>query len=591
LNLRPLSTRALAALLVLIAVIAYIPAIGAGYIWDDDTLLTANPQMRSLHGLAQVWLGDKSRDYTPLTLSAFWLQWHIWGANPVGYHIVSILLHALSAILIWRILIRLRIPGALLAALIFVIHPVNVASVAWIAELKNTLSGALFFASILAFLVSRDSHRRAPYLASVALFILAALSKGAVVTLPAVLLLCIFWRERKATSRDFAQLLPYALVAILTTFLTIKFQARAQHYNTILNGFGHYDLPWFRFVSAGDNIWYYIFSLIYPAGMSPMHPRSAPGTILPLLAAIALLILFSIYRRTWGRPLLFAWSWYLIMLLPVLGLVWMTFMQQASATDWWQYLAAPGIFACVAAAIATAARKWRLVHPIFATFLALLLVQTWLRADIYNSMFTYCYAVVAEDPTQWTLQNNLGILYKRQRRFADACECFQNAINFNPGYIQAYINYANTLAAADRPALGEKILRDTLKDHPGDPDILDTLSSLSAAQGNSADALTFQSQAAQADPTNPARIHTLARMLLAQGRFPQAEAAFRTAIALVPDSIPFHIELCQSLLAQGKKDAALQLSAHVDQLARQSANPNDLAAAASLRQLCATFPQ
>jgi hypothetical protein len=149
------------ALLVLCAVIAYFPAINAGFIWDDDLLLTANPQMQNTHGLKEIWLGKNSCDYTPLTLTILWLEKRLWHDAPTGYHVVNILLHAVAAVLLWRILLSLRIPGSWLAALLFVIHPVNVASVAWIAELKNTLSAALFFASILAFLASDKRQDKA----------------------------------------------------------------------------------------------------------------------------------------------------------------------------------------------------------------------------------------------------------------------------------------------------------------------------------------------------------------------------------------------------------------------------------------------
>ena len=141
-----------AALLFFCAVIAYLPAINAGFIWDDDLLLTANPQMGSVRGLGEIWLGRNCCDYTPVTLTAFWLEHELWGDTATGYHVVNILLHALAAVLLWHNLSILRIRGSWLAALLFVIHPVNVASVAWIAELKNTLSAVFFFASILAFL-------------------------------------------------------------------------------------------------------------------------------------------------------------------------------------------------------------------------------------------------------------------------------------------------------------------------------------------------------------------------------------------------------------------------------------------------------
>jgi hypothetical protein len=139
------------ALLILCAVIAYFRAINAGFIWDDAQLLTANPQMQGAHGLKEIWLGKNTCDYTPLTLTVFWLERALWGDTSTGYHLVNILLHALAGILLWRTLLALRAPGSWLAALLFVIHPVNVASVAWIAELKNTLSAAFFSPPSLPF--------------------------------------------------------------------------------------------------------------------------------------------------------------------------------------------------------------------------------------------------------------------------------------------------------------------------------------------------------------------------------------------------------------------------------------------------------
>ena len=554
LNFRAPTPRTLAALLVLLTVVAYLPAIGAGTIWDDDTLLTANPQMRSIDGLAQIWRGEHSRDYTPLTLSSFWLEWRLWGDTPTGYHAGNILLHALCALLLWRILERLRVPGAWLGALLFAIHPVNVASVAWVAERKNTLSFAFFLGSVLCYLAGRDGQRRALYLGSIGLFLLAALSKGAVVAMPAVLLLCVLWQDRKIGRRDLWQVIPCALIAIAASLLTIRFQARAQHYGLLP------DSAAYRVARAGASVWFYLGALFWPAGMSPMREPWLPNlrsplTYLPALAAAAAPALFYWNRRTWGRPLLFAYTYYLLMLLPVLGFVWMTLMQETPGADWWQYMAAPGIFACAAAGFVAASRKWRPAIPLLGLVIVLLVIQTWRRAAIYHSMETYCRAVTAEDPHAWTLQNNLGILLKRQGRFAGAEACYHQALLDNPGYVEAHINLGNALGAAGDLAAAQAEFRRAAQMRPGDPHTAEGLAILGG-------------------------------MFAGKGRFAQAEACFRDALALAPESIPLRIELCQTLVEQGKKEEAIEVCGEVDQLARKSGDPDAIAAAAKLRHDC-----
>src|ERR1017187_10085552 len=148
-----------AAFLLAATLLVYWPSYRAGFIWDDDAMITANPLIKAGgDGLRDIWFSAKFHDYIPLTLSSFWLEWRLWGMEKAGYHAVNVLVHALNVLLLWRVLLRLRVPGAWLAALVFAVHPVCVASVTWVAERKNTLSMACFLLSLIWYLISENGR-------------------------------------------------------------------------------------------------------------------------------------------------------------------------------------------------------------------------------------------------------------------------------------------------------------------------------------------------------------------------------------------------------------------------------------------------
>src|ERR1700733_4785334 len=186
----------LALVLAVVTFIAYQPAWHAGFIWDDNDHLTANPAMTARHGLRMIWSSLSVSRYYPLTLTSLWFEHRLWAFNSMPYHLVNISLHVVNGILVYLILRRLRIPSAWLAAMLWVLHPVNVESVAWITEMKNTQSGLFFFLSVLCFLRFDAQKKYRWYAAALACGSAAMLSKPSTVVLPLALLLCIWWEQK-----------------------------------------------------------------------------------------------------------------------------------------------------------------------------------------------------------------------------------------------------------------------------------------------------------------------------------------------------------------------------------------------------------
>src|SRR5262249_45486376 len=157
-------------------------------------------------GLGRIWFEPQaSPQYYPLVFTSFWIENKLWGLRPLGFHLVNVLLHAANAILVWRILKRLEVRGALVVGAIFALHPVHVESVAWVTERKNMLSGLFYLLTLRAWLRwdSIDADRKWQwYTLSLILFICALLSKSVTATLPAVILVIIWWKRGRNSARD-----------------------------------------------------------------------------------------------------------------------------------------------------------------------------------------------------------------------------------------------------------------------------------------------------------------------------------------------------------------------------------------------------
>ncbi len=345
--------RAVAALVLIVATLAaYVPAMQGGFIWDDDDYVTDNAALRSLAGLAAIWLQPGAvPQYYPLTFTSLWLDYQLWGVAPAGYHVVNVLLHGTNAVLVWLVLRRLALPGAWLAAMVFALHPVHVESVAWITERKNVLSGAFYLGALLAYLrfaglgaPAAEAERWRSYALAVALFVCALLSKTVTCTLPAVILLLLWWKRGRVTRAEASATVPLFVVGACLALVTIwmeRTHVGAQGAAWLLS-------PIDRALIAGRAVWFYAATLAWPHPLTFVYPRWEIDAgawwqyLFPLAAAAVTALLFFARARI-GRGPLVAVLCFGVTLAPALGFVDVYPMRYSFVADHYQYLASVAV--------------------------------------------------------------------------------------------------------------------------------------------------------------------------------------------------------------------------------------------------------
>lgn len=580
------SSRAIALALLAATLAAYLPVlIGGGFIWDDDVQVVGNALLRTWGGLASIWTSvgpgeGGTPQYYPLSFSALWLQYQLWGLEARGFHAVNVLLHALNAFLFWRLLRRLEVPGASLAAALFAVHPVNAESVAWVIEIKNVLSGAFYLGALDAFLrhegVGPGEHgRRADYALALGLFTLALASKTATVVLPGALAVLLWWKRGRMEARAAARLLPFVALAFAGGLVTLWVETGsvgATGEEWALSWGGHA-------VLAGKALWFYAGKLFCPMGLTLIYPRwdlSAPAASAYLYptAAVALVAALWAGRERLGRGPLAAALLFGGSLVPVLGFINVYFMRYSYVADHFQYLAAPALMALFAAAFvrlpAPAARAAG------ATALLLLGGLTARRGAAYTGEVASWVDNLRTNPGSWLGHNNLGVLLNDAGRPADALPRFRATVRLNPRYAEGWNNLGLALLRLGALDEAEAALAEALRLRPGFADARHNLGATYAARGRHAEAVAQYEQALAAAPGLAQAWSNLGASLAAQGRLAEAAARYREALRLQPALPEAHLNLGLALAqtgeleeAVGRFEEALRLRADYAQ-ARQS---------------------
>jgi tetratricopeptide (TPR) repeat protein len=528
----------------------YAPAARNGFIWDDDSYVTKNPTLTEQGGLSRIWLDMRaSPQYYPLTFSLLYLEARLWGFNPTGFHLVSILLHACNAVLVWFVLRRLAVPGSYLAAALFALHPVEVESVAWVAEQKNALSGLLSLAALWCYLRFQPLEGQGTtevsgrfrwwwYGLSLGLFVLALLAKSVVATLPGVLLLLLWWKQRRLNLRDLLSLVPFFVLGAAVGLNTARLEVI--HVGAHGPDFERTSLD--RLLVACRAICFYAAKLIAPTELTFFYPRwhVDPDEALQWLSVLAvsltLVVLFVLRRRLGKGPLTAVLS-FCVILFPGLGFVNVYPMRYSFVADHFQYhasIALLALFAAVAARAIPGLQDRRLVATAAALPIVVVLgLLTWSRCLVYRDSMTLWTDTLAKNPNAWAAHTNLGNLLKARGRPEKAIEHHLKAIELQPNELLGYLNLGESYArlgdtqrAIETYQLGLR----RLAEMPADRSKLETnIGSVCFTLGDLDGALEHFRKAIASDPSNAHAHCNLGLALARQGQRALAIEELRVA--------------------------------------------------------------
>ena len=552
------------ALLALLVTLCYLPALRGGFIWDDDAHLTENACITGPLGFKGIWT-TSSAVYYPLVLTSFWVQHALWGLHPLPYHLINILMQALAAVLLWRVLLTLKVPGAWLGAALWALHPVQVESVAWITELKNTQSGVFFLLAILAYIKwlgagpdGAPGRRTKLYLLVLLSAVLAMLSKASTVMLPVVLGLVAWWVEGRWRWHRLLSLIPVFLFSAAASAWTIWEQ---KYSSGAIGEEWSQTLPE-RVIIAGKVVWFYLGKLVWPHPVMFIYPRwhidgSDWISFVPALAVVGLLGWFWWKRNGWARPWFLAFAFFLALLFPVMGFFNVYFFRYSFVGDHFQYLAGMGPLALAGAGIARLAVWLRQRNPLASEALPLVVVGAlallaWRHTHVFRNDEFLWRDTLRKNPNAWLAFNNLGSVLMTRADLEGAIACFRRTLELHPNYPEAEANLGNALSDAGRVEEAIPHYQRAAELNPEHIEIRLALGAALVSQGRAAEAEEhFQWVVSQKPDSARAHDH-LASVLAIQGRMEEATSHFQEALRLNPHHPRVRMNYGSALATQGK---------------------------------------
>ena len=499
-----------ASALAFLTVAAYYPVFSAGYIWDDDFYLTENLLLNSITGLWRIWSEPAaSPQYYPLVFTSFWIEKRLWGLDPLGYHLVNALLHAGCAFLLYRILLRLRMRGAILVAAVFAVHPLFVESVAWVTERKNVLSGFFCLASFLSLLKWQESGSPSnrDYVKAFVFFLLSLLSKTVTSTMPAAFLVTAWFSGKRIDRRLVTRLIPFFVAGIGLGMLT----GYLEYYHVGAQG-PEAQIPLVnRVLTAGWIFWFYLKKIFFPVSFCFNYPQFYPNPhelrqwLYPASAAALPFILWA-FRKRLGKGPLAAVLLYGGTVFPALGFIDVYPFRYSVTADHFCYL--PALFPLVLAVAALGRLPKKAFIAVSAAIIAFLGLSTFGHSSSFLNRETLYRATVRCNPGSWFAHRKLAAVFAEQGRYDEALASFGAALSARP-------------EDADDPSREAVALTD--------------LGFHLAYIGRNLDASGFFHRALSISPGYPRAMLNLGVNLNSMGKRKEAAGYFISALSLKPD--------------------------------------------------------
>jgi protein O-mannosyl-transferase len=552
--------------------IAYYQVYSAGFIWDDEDYVINNPVLRDWFGLGQIWFKPTSLpQYYPLVHTIFWIQFQLWELNPFGYHLINVIIHGFNAILVFKILKDLELRWALFAALLFALHPVLVESVAWITELKNVLSGLFYLLALRFYLRWRpvinvqSSGFRFGILAFV-FFICALASKTVTFSLPAAILLIVYWKRGSISKSDWIWSIPFFVVGILSALHT-SFLER-----THVKAAGpEFDFEFTeRILIAGRALWFYVGKLFYPYPLSFNYTRwdidssSFLQWIYPL-TFLVLLILLLLFRNKIGRGPLVATLFFSGTLLPALGFFNVFPMLYSFVADHFQYLASLGPL-CLFAALSTNLTQSHVVRKIRSVFAGLVLLVlgtlTFQQAKNYEGLETLWRNTLEKNSSSWLSMNNLAKILIDRGDDDEALPLLKRSIEVRHSWT-AHTNLGVLAYRRGEKEIALEHFEQAIALGPDQPAAYNNKAYILMNNGSLEEALIWVNKALVISDMYPDAIATRGQILYRLGRMKEAYTDLTRTIGINPGQTELLLLAGDAAYKLGDLDSALKWSANL----------------------------